>query len=222
MPPDQLIATASFWTFAVLAVACSVGLLASRHPIKGAVCLIGVMLSLAGLYAVLHSPFIAVLQVLVYAGAIMMLVVFVIMVLNQGEDHAVPRGDRTSLLVGVLPLLVCAIVVAALGKVPLVEHPEAARGGLQRIAATLFDTGRASQGWWLLFELGGLLLLAAVVGAVLLAKRRLDTTGAGSASDASPSAAHPGHADRGASLAAVHDRAAAATTTVAGRSPGGH
>src|SRR4051812_37494297 len=87
-----------FWLFAVIATACGLNLLLSRHPLNGAISLIGVMLSLSGLYAILHSPFVAVLQVLVYAGAIMMLMVFVMMVLNQAKDHQVPGFDRTAIL----------------------------------------------------------------------------------------------------------------------------
>src|ERR1051325_7644463 len=89
--------TIYFYLFAAIALICGLLLLTSRHPISGAISLIGDMLRLSGLYAILQSPFIAVLQVLVYAGAIMMLVVFVIMVLNQGKDDVLPRFDRFSL-----------------------------------------------------------------------------------------------------------------------------
>jgi NADH-quinone oxidoreductase subunit J len=165
-----------FYLFAAIALICAVLLLTSRHPITGAVNLIGVMLSLSGLYALLHSPFIAVLQVLVYAGAIMMLVVFVIMVLNQGKDDVVPRFDRMSSLGLLLPLLLGVALVRVAFSTPAAESADAVRGGVSEIATQMFTLGAPSQGWYLLFEIGGFLLLAAVVGAVLLAKRSLDST----------------------------------------------
>lgn len=214
---NHVLGTVYFSLFAIIALLCAVGLLVARHPIKGAICLIGVMLSLSGLYAILHSPFIAVLQVLVYAGAIMMLLVFVIMVLNQGEDHAVPRFDRASLLALLLPLLIGALVVGTLARVPLAVDAGATRGTLQRISEAMFTVGSGSTGYYLLFEIGGLLLLAALVGAVLLAKRHLDRPAEepeGTHAHGAMPHAHPGQADRGAALALLHDHAAAGSTTV--------
>jgi len=214
---NQLLGTIYFGLFAVIAITCATGLLLARHPIKGAICLIGVMLSLAGLYAILHSPFIAVLQVLVYAGAIMMLLVFVIMVLNQGEDHAVPRFDRASVLGLSLPVLLGALVVTTLRQVPLANDAGALRGTINRISEAMFTVGPASSGHYLLFEFGGLLLLTALVGAVMLAKRGLDRPvdepDGPKAHGAMPHA-HPGHADRGTALVNLHDQAAAGSTTV--------
>lgn len=210
---SQTLATVYFSLFALIALACGLGVLFVRHPIKGAVCLVGVMLSLAGIYALLHSPFLAVLQVLVYAGAIMMLLVFVIMILNQAEDHAVPRFDRLSLAGLILPLLVAAAVIATLRSTGLAEAAGTPRIGLGEMAANLFNL--TGSGWYILFEIGGLLLLAAVVAAILLAKRSLERND----EPAELTAAHGGHADRGAALAEVDDHAAAAQSTVALRAP---
>jgi len=202
-----------FWMFAVVSVACATGVLCMRHPIQGAVSLVGVMLSLAGIYALLHSPFLAVLQVLVYAGAIMMLLVFVIMILNHGEDHRLPRFDKLSILGLLLPLGLGAIVVATLHESApaLTEAATTPRMGIETIASNMFDI--RGQGWYILFEIAGLLLLTAVVGAVLLAKRSLERT-AEEDPDPGNRHGHGGHADRGASVVAVHDRAAAGSSTV--------
>lgn len=170
------IGTIYFYAFAASALLCAVLLLTTRHPISGALNLIGVMLSLSGLYAILDSPFIAVVQVLVYAGAIMMLLVFVIMVLNHAKDTTVPRFDAATSAVLLLPLALGATLVRVLAHSGMHDNPGAVRGDVDSIAAQLFATDAGSQGWYLLFELGGLLLLAAVVGAVLLAKRTLDST----------------------------------------------
>lgn len=207
-----------FWLFAIIAVACGTGVLFLRHPIQGAVSLVGVMLSLSGIYALLHSPFLAVLQVLVYAGAIMMLLVFVIMILNQGEDHKLPRFDRLAVVGLILPLLLGAAVVLTMRDAApaLVEAAGTPRVGLKEIAAGMFDM--RGQGWYLLFEIGGLILLTAVVGAILLAKRSLESP-ISEPTDPGNHHGHGGHADRGGSVVTVHDHAAAATSTVLAPGP---
>ena len=179
------------------ALGCSVGLLIARHPLHGALYLIGVMLALAGLYVLLDSPFLGVLQVLVYAGAVMMLMVFVIMVLGRAKGSPRPLMDWLALGGAVVPLLLGAILIwqvgtpgvlkiqadqqlavrsastAAMPQVQLTDTP-ALRGEVQPLARTMFAV-EANRGYWLLFQLIGVLLLIAIVGAVLLAKRRLDT-----------------------------------------------
>lgn len=189
---DAVLGPVYFAIFAVIALLCALGVAFFRHPIQGVVSLVGVMLALSGIYALLRSPFVAVLQVLVYAGAIMMLLVFVIMVLNQAKDDRVPRSDALGLATCVLPAALLLLVGRTLsGQVTtnLVEHPDAGRAGLAEIAKAMFTTAPGGNGWYLLFEVGGLLLLAAIVGAVVLAKRRLDAPEAVEA----PAAAGHGH-----------------------------
>jgi NADH:ubiquinone oxidoreductase subunit 6 (subunit J) len=252
---DAILGPAYFWLFASIAMMCGLGLLLARHPINGALYLIGVMLSLSGIYALLHSPFLAVLQVLVYAGAIMMLVVFVIMVLNQAKEHTIPVLDWFSLAGLILPVVLGGALIttsynikptftlkdpSALILAPHfnqselrvqfraanagegatykwefgdrnsaggrdVDHTYAAagtytakltvegsankngtasvtfqavsvpRGEVAVLAATMFNSKSNGPGYYLLFELIGVILLAAVVGAVVLAKRNLDS-----------------------------------------------
>jgi NADH:ubiquinone oxidoreductase subunit 6 (subunit J) len=255
---DAILGPAYFWLFASISVLCGLGLLLARHPINGAIYLIGVMLSLSGIYALLNSPFLAVLQVLVYAGAIMMLVVFVIMVLNQAKEHTIPVIDWFGLAGLVLPVVLGAalITTAASANAPTfrvedkagllvspladqanstvqftavdagegasyawefgdkvtsngrsISHEfaqagtytatltvsgakEAAkngqasvtfraisvpRGEIALLSATMFNVSTKGPGYYLLFELVGVVLLAAVVGAVVLAKRSLDS-----------------------------------------------
>jgi NADH-quinone oxidoreductase subunit J len=169
---DALLAPLYFWLFAGMALLCACGLLISRHPINGAVNLIGAMVALSGIYALLDSPFIAVLQVLVYAGAIMMLVVFVIMVLNQARDHAVPYPGLGALPALIIPVALGGVLVwNAQAHAPATDA-QAVRGSVDALSATLFAV--ADNGYWLLFELTGVLLLIAAVAAVLLSKRSLD------------------------------------------------
>ena len=96
-----------FLTFAAIAVACAINLVVQTHPISSALSLVGVMGSLAVLYLLLGGEFIAAAQVIVYAGAIMVLFVFVIMLLNAGaERSADAQGARAA--ASALPLLFVA------------------------------------------------------------------------------------------------------------------
>ena len=172
-----MIAQVYFWIFAAVAVLCALSVLGSRHPINGAMSLIGTMVALAGIYSIIGSPFMATLQVLVYAGAIMMLVVFVIMVLNSAKDHATPRLDLlgvASLLPAVgLGALFCRVFLGLEAKAAVAMDPTAPRGDVEAISKTLFGAGERTGGWALLFLAVGVILLTAIVGAVLLAKRHL-------------------------------------------------
>jgi NADH-quinone oxidoreductase subunit J len=171
---DHILGQACFALLALAALGCGTGVLLARHPLNGAVSLVGAMLALAGIYALLGAPFLGVLQVLTYAGAIMMLVVFVIMVLNRARDHEVPRFDRHAALLAAVPVLLLAGLLPVLLRGGYPADPAAPRGEPQALAALLFDLAPGGPGWFLLFELVGALLLVAVAGAVLLAKRDLE------------------------------------------------
>ena len=165
-----------FYIFAVVAILCSLGLIVARHPITGAVSLVGVMLSLAGIYSLLQAPFLGVIQILVYAGAIMMLVVFVIMVLNGAKDYTVPRyGSPLVLLLLIVPVLFLIFLGYALSEAQLsLETGEQAKEGtVELLGQTLFNMNQGSRGYYILFEIIGLVLMSSIVGAVFLAKRDL-------------------------------------------------
>jgi len=172
-----------FWFFSLVALACGLGVLACRHPIHGALSLIGAMVSLAGIYSLIGAPFLATIQILVYAGAIMMLLVFVIMVLNSAKDDKTPWFDALGVFslfpaLAVGGVLVRALVGANMRQPFLVagsdgKAPGPARGTVDAISRTLFPDKFGP--WSFLFLVVGLLLLSAIVGAVLLAKRHLDS-----------------------------------------------
>src|ERR1700758_2952677 len=90
-----------FILFGAMAIGCAVAMVAQRNPLYSAISLIGVFVSLACLYLTLQAPFIAAVQVIVYAGAIMVLVVFVIMLLNVEEEERSPMRLR-----GLIPIAV--------------------------------------------------------------------------------------------------------------------
>src|SRR5687768_6221865 len=94
--------TALFILFAGMAIGCALSMVVQRHPLYSAISLIGVFISLACLYVMLAAPFIAAVQVIVYAGAIMVLVVFVIMLLNLEAEEREPVRLRSLVPIGVL------------------------------------------------------------------------------------------------------------------------
>ena len=166
-----------FWAFAGLALASALACITRRSPVASALWLVVTLFALAALFVLLDAQFIAVLQLLVYAGAIMVLFLFVIMVLNLGRpgpmDVKGPVGVGTAFLLGgVLLFQLWILRQAALPA--LIQLPPGSMARLQQeqgfvaaIAQPLFDT------YLIPFEITSLLLLAALVGAVVLAKRRL-------------------------------------------------
>jgi len=96
-----------FIVFGLICVAGGINLLVQRHPINSALSLVVVMMALSLIYLLLGAEFVAAVQVIVYAGAIMVLFVFVIMLLNAGEEER-SRGSRIALLVGVPGVIVMA------------------------------------------------------------------------------------------------------------------
>jgi len=169
-----MIAQVYFALFALVAILCGTTLVFARHPLNGAMALVGAMVSLSGIYALIASPFLATLQVLVYAGAIMMLVIFVIMVLNSAKDASTPRMDWLG-FVALLPSFALGLLfVGIVSRSSAVASPDAPRGTVQAVADTLFPV-HGQSAYPLLFLAVGLVLLTAIVGAVLLTKRRLES-----------------------------------------------
>jgi NADH-quinone oxidoreductase subunit J len=168
-----MVAHILFFLLAVLALVGGLGMLLSRNPVNSALWLILNLFAIAGLYLTLHAQFMAVIQVLVYAGAIMVLFLFVIMLLNLAalprvEDFDWRRGLAFILVMGVLAQLTY-IVAEGLGVLPadaLVAREAAANGSAGALAKELFTR------YVLPFEVIGLLLLVATIGAVMIAKRR--------------------------------------------------
>ncbi|MFN7925670.1 MAG: NADH-quinone oxidoreductase subunit J [Bryobacteraceae bacterium] len=163
-----------FGLFAGIAVICGLIMVLQTHPVTSALSLIGVMGSLAMLYLLLGAPFIAAAQMIVYAGAIMVLFLFVIMLLNAGREPAPLRPSRAAWLLG-LPSV--AAMFGALSffithAVPPTEHA-VKFGGNQPGSAE--DVGRALFTTYLLpFEVTSVLVLIAIVGAVVLARKEMD------------------------------------------------
>ena len=166
-----------FWIFGGIAIASALLCITRRNPIASALWLVVTLFALAALFVLLDAQFIAVLQILVYAGAIMVLFLFVIMLLNLGRpgpsDIRGPAALLTAtVLAGALLLLLKPVTEAALPA--SIQLPPGTVQGLQdhqgiigAVANPLFDA------YLIPFEIASVLLLAAIVGAVVLAKRKL-------------------------------------------------
>ena len=161
-----------FLIFATVAVVCAINVVVQTHPISSAISLVGVMGSLAVLYLLLGAEFIAAAQVIVYAGAIMVLFVFVIMLLNAGTEARKGRSLMAQSL-GVPLLILFLVPVVWLVQRLCPENVSVRFGGFRGGSAQ--DVGRALFTTYLLpFEVTSILILIAIVGAVVLARKELD------------------------------------------------
>jgi NADH-quinone oxidoreductase subunit J len=161
-----------FGLFAAIAVLCAINLVVQTHPISSALSLIGVMGSLAVLYLLLGAEFIAAAQLIVYAGAIMVLFVFVIMLLNAGAEKKSDKS-RMARWLGV-PLLVLFLGIVSFVVRGIFPQSETVTfggftgGTAKEVGRTLFTE------YMLPFEVTSVLILIAILGAVVLARKELE------------------------------------------------
>ncbi len=157
-----------FLIFAAVCVGGALNMLIQRHPINSALSLVVVMVSLAMIYLLLGAEFVAAIQVIVYAGAIMVLFIFVIMLLNAGEEER-SGGSRVAIVFGFPALIIGATALAW----ALFTHSGPAaplsigqfHGTAEAISDQLFRQ------FLLPFEVTSVLILIAIMGAVVLAKK---------------------------------------------------
>jgi NADH-quinone oxidoreductase subunit J len=161
-----------FFVLAGIAVFCAVSLVAQTHPIASALSLVGVMGALAVLYLQLGAEFIAVAQLIVYAGAIMVLFVFVIMLLNAGAEPVTRQVSRMTRFLGILLLagflgVISFVIQAMLPKTQGVVFGNFTGGTAAEIGRKLFTN------YLLPFEVTSVLILIAIVGAIVLARKEI-------------------------------------------------
>jgi NADH-quinone oxidoreductase subunit J len=165
-----------FWILAIVSVGAAVLMVANQNPVRSALSLVVTFLAVAVFYVTLSAQFIAAVQIIVYAGAIMVLFLFVIMLLNLGAPHALRETGR--LQTGAALILAVLFVVLLLASRSLFSMPESvatqaqidAMGTVQSVGLSLYDP---KQPWLFPFEVTSILLLVAVVGAIIMAKRRI-------------------------------------------------
>ena len=164
-----MVTSALFFLFAGLAIACAISLVYHKNPLYSAISLVGVLICLACIYVMLAAPFIAAVQILIYAGAIMVLVVFVIMLLNLDEDTTLGRLKHLYGIGAGLGLILLAqtfFIFYAVSRKPnqYIEVDET-------VGKTMsIGTGMYTE-YLLPVEIVGILLLMAVVGSVMLARK---------------------------------------------------
>ncbi|MEP7352413.1 MAG: NADH-quinone oxidoreductase subunit J [Acidobacteriota bacterium] len=161
-----------FLIFAAIAVLCGINLVVQKHPISSALSLVGVMAALAVLYLLLGGEFIAAAQLVVYAGAIMVLFIFVIMLLNAGaEKKAIlkPWGKYfgAPLLIVFFAMMHYTIKFLLPDSEPVVFGAFQG-GGPKEIGQSLFTV------YLLPFEVTSILILVAILGAIVLARKEID------------------------------------------------
>jgi NADH-quinone oxidoreductase subunit J len=161
----------NFYVFGLIAIASAIAFVTRKSPVAAALWLVNTMFCLAALYVMLDAQFIGAVQVLLYAGAIMVVFLFVVMLLNLG--HVPGRGDIKRLwprlLAGAAGILLLA-ELSVLGRQALPREiigPAAQSNVVTTVAGPLFNE------YLLAFEVTSILLLAAIIGAVVLAKRRV-------------------------------------------------
>ncbi len=166
-----------FYFFAGIALLSAVMMITRRNPVASALWLVGTFFALAAIYTLLGAFFIGIIQILVYAGAIMVLFLFVIMLLNLGNTYRPDfRGTVWKVVAAGSSLVILAILARMIGApAPLIDA-----GGTDLAAAQVAEHGAVGAIGVPMFleyvvhlQVTGLLLLVAVVGAVALAKRKI-------------------------------------------------
>ena len=160
--------TVHFWLFSAMAIIAALAMVTRRNPVAAALWLVNVMFALAALYVMLGANFLGAVQVLVYAGAIMVVFVFVVMLLNLGEhDVKERRSMRAAFAASIIAGLLAAQLLYVIRSQPLSSAPllPVDEDALAPMANALFTEHLVA------FEVTSVLLLVAVIGAVVLAKR---------------------------------------------------
>lgn len=163
-----MIQAIAFYVFAATAVVFALTVIAARNPIYSALGLIGCLFAVAGVFALNAAHLVAILQVLVYAGAIMVLILFVIMLLSlTPEELGRPVVNLRKILSVFLLAAVAVVLAGRLGAAPQAAVPPAdpSFGTIEGVGLMLFSR------YLLPFEMVSLLLLAAILGAAILSRR---------------------------------------------------
>ena len=177
MQNTPLFYTFNFYLFGIIAIVSAVVFVTRKSPVAAALWLVNTMFSLAAIYIMLDAPFIGAIQVLVYAGAIMVVFLFVIMLLNLGHPSELAdiRNQKWRLIAAFVGIAMLAeiFVLTRSNSVPELTLPRdaaanaiAESGAVGAVATPLFTT------YLLPFEITSVLLLAAIVGAVMIGKQR--------------------------------------------------
>ena len=166
-----------FIIIGLITIVCALCVVFQKNPIYSAIFLIQTMVSLAVLYVLLHAPFIAAAQIMIYAGAVMVLFVFVIMLLNLSKEDVEGGKDKlmfqkaSAILLGLILFVVIGVVT--LKTVFLGTKGEYTPERINEIGNTQLVGKLLFTDYVLPFEIASILLFAAILGAIVLAKKKL-------------------------------------------------
>lgn len=161
----------SFWILTVIAISCALGVILSRNPINSVLFLIATFFAISGHYLLLNAQFLAIVNIIVYAGAIMVLFLFVIMLMNLNADVE-PQKGRLVQLAGVISggaLLLVLLAALRTAKYPSLESTPNEIGLIQNLGKVLFTQ------YVLPFEISSVLFLSAMIGAIVIGKKEDST-----------------------------------------------
>lgn len=161
-------ATFVFLYFAAVIVMAASLVVVVRNPIYSALSLLVMFFHVAGLYVTLHAEFLAAIQIIVYAGAILVLYLFVVMLLNVKREEQFNRQGPVALFLGVVLLTEAVLLTVSRGftvGTPVTGREEPAVGNTESIGEVLYST------YLFPFEIASLILLVAMIGAVILSKK---------------------------------------------------
>jgi NADH-quinone oxidoreductase subunit J len=183
-PYTNLLYSFNFYLFGLIAIASAIIFVTRKSPVAAALWLVNVLFCLAALFIMLDAPFVGIIQILVYAGAIMVVFLFVIMLLNLGQGSLVPdaRGLLAKLAAVALGLMIIAqlAVIRRSQPIPAIAFApdsltviQKSQGAVPPIAVPMFNQ------YLLAFEVTSVLLLVAIVGAVVIGRRKGEFMGGG-------------------------------------------
>jgi len=156
-----------FWFLTVMAISCALGVILSRNPINSVLFLIATFFAISGHYVLMNAQFLAIVNIIVYAGAIMVLFLFVIMLMNLNADTE-PQKNRLVQLAGVLSggtLFLVILAALRTSSVNVLEQTSTDIGLIKNLGKVLFTQ------YVLPFEISSVLFLSAMIGAVVIGKK---------------------------------------------------
>ncbi len=156
-----------FWVLSVLAVGCALGVILSRNPVHSVLCLILTFFAISGHYILMNAQFLAIVNIIVYAGAIMVLFLFVIMLMNLNADVEPQKGHLIQLAGVVSGGILFLVILTAVKDVKnqSMEMPTTPIGLIENLGKELFHK------YTLPFEISSVLFLSAMIGAVIIGKK---------------------------------------------------
>jgi NADH-quinone oxidoreductase subunit J len=156
-----------FWFLTIMAISCALGVILSRNPVNSVLFLIATFFAISGHYILMNAQFLAIVNIIVYAGAIMVLFLFVIMLMNLNADTE-PQKNKLVQLAGVISGgLLFLVILAALKAttVTMLEETSTDIGLISNLGKTLFTQ------FVLPFEISSVLFLSAMIGAIVIGKK---------------------------------------------------